>query len=292
MKAQTLSICLPGTACDKKCPYCVSKMTWAPPVDVKTWVWNLPKVVHFAKMAQVTDVIITGKGEPSQNDELVYAAGEFRDWPVVVQTNGKAWSKNPEALDRLKIDGRPMFNIISVSIDNPDQMREYAGLWKKITSIPILTARITVMLTPEVCKVPFSKWVEICKTFGIRGLSFREITIPEDYVHTKSGAEVARWIRSLDGNKIILSWIRNFEAEFNPKATLNELTLLTLLPKDPRTIRRLPYGAIIKDFQGVSVTKFEYCLQDSNGDDDIRSLVYNQDGHLYTTWSSPASLIF
>jgi len=297
MKAQTLSICLPGTACDKQCPYCVSKMTWAPPVDVKTWNWNLPKVSHFARMAQVTDVIITGKGEPSSQNEylsLFYALSEFRDWPVVIQTNGKAWSENPKALDgfTLMSDGKPQFNIISVSIDDPDQMQKYAGLWEKVNSCPVLTARITVMLTPEVCKLPFNDWVDLCKTHGIRGLSFREITIPKDYVHTKQGAEVARWIQGLDGNKVIMNWRNDFEAKFSPSPTLSERALLTCLPEDPRIIRRLPYGAVIKDFDGISVTKFEYCIQDSSGEDDIRSLVYNQDGHLYTTWSSPASLIF
>jgi len=33
MKAQTLALCLPYEGCDKDCPYCVSKMTWAPKVD-------------------------------------------------------------------------------------------------------------------------------------------------------------------------------------------------------------------------------------------------------------------
>lgn len=292
MKAQTLSICLPGTACDKKCPYCVSKMTWAPPVDRRTWDWNLPKVVHFAKMAQVTDVIITGKGEPSLNEELAFAASEFRDWPVVVQTNGKAWSKSPQDLNNFMVDGRPLFNVIAVSIDDPEQLHEYLPLWETIKKSPTLTTRITVMLTPEVCKLYFEKWVGLCVFFGIRGLSFREITVPSDCQNTPEAKVVADWITKLKGNEIIEAWKKDFEAKFNPKPTVNEMALLSQLPKDPRTIRRLPYGAVIKEFEGVSVTKFEYCLQDSNGDDDIRSLVYNQDGHLYTTWSSPASMIF
>jgi hypothetical protein len=48
----------------------------------------------------------------------------------------------------------------------------------------------------------------------------------------------------------------------------------------------------VRDVGGIAVTFFEYCVQDSNGEDDIRSLIYNQDGHLYTTWNSPASMIF
>ena len=278
MKAQTLSICLPGTACDKKCPYCVSKMTWAPPVDDQTWNWNLPKVVHFAKMAQVTDVIITGKGEPSLNEELAHAANEFRDWPVVVQTNGKTWARNPDALDGFMVDGKPLFNIISVSIDDPKQVGECDGLWKKINSCPVLTSRITVMLTSEVCKIPFKHWVQQCVLYGIRGLSFREITVPSNWLDNPASIEVHKWIQGLKDNKTISNWLEDFEAESKNQGR-------------PFS-RRLPYGAIITDFDGISVTKFDFCIQDESGDDDIRSLVYNQDGHLYTSWGSPASIIF
>lgn len=277
MKAQTLSICMPGTACDKKCPYCVSKMTWAPQKDEEAWIHNMPKVVHFARMAQVTDVIITGKGEPTLSEHFTLAIESFSQWPVVLQTNGKSLSKELPRLKRLAGFG---LNVISVSIDDPAQMSEYKGLWDGVKETSPLTSRATVMLTPEVCAVPFTEWVAMCKFYGIRGLSFREITIPKDYVHTKQGAEVARWIQGLDGNKTIVEWKKDFDQIFLSS------------PRTPRTIRRLPYGAVIKDFDGISVTKFEYCIQDSTSEDDIRSLVYNQDGHLYTTWSSPASLVF
>ena len=290
MKAQTLSICMPGMACNKNCPYCVSRMTWAPKEDECSWLLNLPKVAHFARMAQVTDVIITGKGEPTINPCLTNAVIAFREWPVVLQTNGKHWSNNPEAMNTYVVHGlevAALINIVQVSIDHPDQMSDYEPLWKKINSCPPTTSRITVMLTPEVCKLPFMGWLDLCKKQGIRGLSFREVTIPTDCQDTPEAKKTAAWICLLEKNKVITDWKNDFNDKFYPKGPTKDCC-----PMDPRTIRRLPYGAVIKDFDGISVTKFEYCIQDSNGDDDIRSLVYNQDGHLYTTWSSPASMIF
>jgi len=274
MKAQTLAVCLPGSTCDKKCPYCVSKMTWAPPADEAAWNANLHKVAHFARMAQVTDVIITGKGEPTINSNLLVAAKVFSDWPLVVQTNGRRWSKHLDAL----ITHGSFFNVIAVSIDSPIQMHTYSQMWEEIKTMTPTTSRITVMLTPEVCQMDFSWWEETCKTFGIRGLSFREITIPGEVAGTSESNEVTAWIEGLAQNPTILDWKKSFDDIFSN-------------PNFP-VIRRLPYGAVIKDFSGVSVTKIEFCMQDSNSEDDIRSLVYNQDGHLYTTWSSPASMIF
>lgn len=291
MKAQTLSICLPGTACDKKCPYCVSKMTWAPKEDSRSWLLNLPKVVHFANMAQVTDVIITGKGEPTINDHLYDAATAFRDWPVVLQTNGKHWAANPEKMNTCMVGPSALINIVQVSIDDPKQMHDYTPLWWGIEKCPPMTARITVMLTPEACTVSFDGWIEMCKTYGIRGLSFREVTVPSDYQNTPKAKQVADWIRGVSGHPAIKEWRKNFEFMFDE--CKKDPDLPNVVWKDTKqVIRRLPYGAVIRDFDGVSVTKFEYCIQDSNGEDDIRSLVYNQDGHLYTTWSSPASLVF
>lgn len=273
MKAQTLAVCLPGSACDKKCPYCVSKMTWSPQEDADSWVCNIERAAHFARMAQVTDIIITGKGEPSINPHLDYAAHMFKEWPVVVQTNGIHWSKDPKSLAALA----SRVSIVSVSIDRPGQMAEYTPLWTQVDSnLAPMTCRATVMLTPEACEQDFMDWVRDCKKFGIRGLSFRDVTIPNEISSSKSSRKVADWIEEAAKSPIVLDWKHDFDYQFQTK----------------EIIRRLPYGAVIKDFHGVTVTKFDYCIQDSNGEDDIRSLVYNQDGHLYTTWSSPASMIF
>ena len=274
MKAQTLAVCLPGTACDKKCPYCVSKMTWNPPINEDVWLHNISKAVFFAQMAQVTDVIITGKGEPFINDYLCRALSAFRQWPLIVQTNGKRLAGNPEFLKHiLSAVEFGHINVLSVSIDNPEQVESYKALWNSMGDI--LTARITVMLTPEVCKMSFEEWVKICALYKIRGLTFREVTIPTEC--TLEGEETKQWIQTnIATNSQIAEWKHHFDSSFDLGPIL----------------RRLPYGAIIRDFDGVSVTKFEYCIQDSSGEDDIRSLIYNQDGHLYTSWNSPASMIF
>jgi hypothetical protein len=62
--------------------------------------------------------------------------------------------------------------------------------------------------------------------------------------------------------------------------------------RDYPPVRRLPFGATIYDVEGISFTHFDYCVQDSNSDDEIRSLIYMEDGHMYTSWTYQSSKIF
>ncbi len=68
--------------------------------------------------------------------------------------------------------------------------------------------------------------------------------------------------------------------------------LETVIEKRGRVLRKLPYGATLYDLDGIAVTHFDYCVQDDSGEDDVRSLIFLEDGHLYTAWNSPASRIF
>ena len=62
--------------------------------------------------------------------------------------------------------------------------------------------------------------------------------------------------------------------------------------KDCIFLRTLPYGAKLYDIYGISVTYFDYCIQDSSNEDDLRSLIFQEDGHLNTNWNSEAGRIF
>jgi len=61
---------------------------------------------------------------------------------------------------------------------------------------------------------------------------------------------------------------------------------------DKSFVRSIPFGAKIYDINGISLTYFEYCIQESSSDSNIRSLIYREDGHLYTSWDKLGSIIF
>lgn len=295
MRAQTLALCLPFEGCDQKCPYCVSKMTWSPEPNPPRWALNLQKVRSFAERAQVTDVVITGKGEPALHLNYIrdVVIRNFGHWPIVLQTNGRHILSSPYSmLQRIcnVMEGDPHttlphhwggIDVLAVSIEHPQTLEEYAPIWEACEKLGLLS-RITVMLTPDVVSIKPKDWIELCKKHHIRQASFREVTVPLGRVRTPESEEAAKWVRDhIEGNIHIAMWIQ----DLNQKLGYMSETLF-------RKIRTLPYGAIIKDVEGVAMTLFNYCIQDNNGEDDIRSLIFNQDGHLYTTWNSPASAIF
>jgi len=94
MKIQTLSVLCGTAACDARCPFCVSKMTYeggvgAAPKDIN--IRNLQIACLLAERAGVTTAMLTGKGEPTLWPEQVeqYLAVLMGRFPFIeIQTNG------------------------------------------------------------------------------------------------------------------------------------------------------------------------------------------------------------
>jgi hypothetical protein len=136
---------------------------------------------------------------------------------------------------------------------------------KKIGIITRVTLNITDML-------PYLNWETLlgyCRKYKVDQFSLRRITIPTGVSEDDPTAK----------------WIRQHHADETYKN-------LTRALATNRAIRRLPYGSVVYDLDGIAVTAFDYCVQDEHGENDIRSLIFQEDGHLYTAWNSPASVLF
>jgi wyosine [tRNA(Phe)-imidazoG37] synthetase (radical SAM superfamily) len=95
MKIQTMSIVAGTEACNARCPFCVAGMTPAHELGAKPTPINLRnfrKACTLARMAGVTTVLITGKGEPTLFPQQISAyleAIEAYEFPFIeLQTNG------------------------------------------------------------------------------------------------------------------------------------------------------------------------------------------------------------
>jgi hypothetical protein len=237
---------------------------------------NIEKAKTLAKHANITSVLITGKGEPMLEFDLVMKViDEFRDFPLELQTNGKLLNENPEIkLSTLAVRG---LNVLAISIDNPNEMIEYAPLVKKAQELGMLV-RFTVNLTDRFKGFAFYNIFEIARRrVEVDQFSIREVTIPTDAIDTEESKNAQEWINKHVPNDFVK------RIQFGMKAELEEWG---------RYLMPLPYGAKLYDLDGVSVTWFDYCVQDSNEGDDIRSLIYQEDGHMYFTWNSKASRLF
>ena len=228
---------------------------------------NFKKILNIAKMSEVSSVSITGKGEPMLNIPMVIEVAEvFSEFPVEIQTNGILLAKDPNLLNELWKAG---LDIIAISIDNIKQFEELKNVTKHAHDLG-MTVRYTVNVTDQLPKYSFKKYVDIMKKYNIDQFSFRQITT----ANFTEESEVHTWIKEHAENDRYSDLIFQFK-NFNY-----------------RHLRDLPYGAKLYDVEGMSFTYFDYCVQDNSNEDNIRSLIFMEDGHVYTSWNSSASKLF
>ena len=272
MNANNLTISVPNLGCNKNCPYCVSKMTGMMESNFSLMQRNIPKVTTVARAAGVTSVLFTGKGEPLLNfGDLLTLLERFCDWPCELQTNG---------LSLLEFDFRRSFlalasaslDTLAVSIDRLADFERFRALFSAARDSGLntrATLNVTRLLSPASHPEPtLSELLSLSRASAIDQLTLRNISIPEGVPEDDPRA---RWIRDNSADALFGKLVEEV--------------------RQGRLVRMLPYGAKAYDLSGISVAFFEYCVQDRNSADDIRSLIFQEDGHLYTTWNSRASIL-
>jgi MoaA/NifB/PqqE/SkfB family radical SAM enzyme len=269
MKAHSLTLTVPYYGCDKICPYCISKITGYTEKNLSMIHRNLPKVKKFAEMSQVSSVVISSKGEPllcSHSLEWVHLfLRSFHEFPLELQSNGNKFIFDSSEAKDLQEKG---LDVLAVSVDDFFRLGVYKAV---IKSVPELTWRATVNLTPSVISHSPEEVLESALEAGFNQLSIRQLSYP-------SSAKKSIHTDYIDG--ISVEEVYNFVSKFY------------LLAKEGQLIRQLPYGAQVYDYKGMGITYFPYCVQETSTDTDIRSLIFEEDGHLYTSWSSKASRLF
>jgi organic radical activating enzyme len=274
MKAQNLSISMPNYGCEKNCPYCISKMTGYLKANETLFIRNIKTAKNLAIASQVTSVSITGKGEPMLSIGFVgFVLDEFRDFPTELQTNGMAILKSQ---DILKVLAEYNLNVLAISIDNIADIAKYKDVIRKAKKLGMLT-RFTVNLSDRFEGKSFQDIFNECYVVGIDQMSIRELSIPTDANMEEESVRAQKWIKDHVKDEYVA------KVKFDMEKALKE---------KGRFLMQLPYGAQLYDYKGISITWFDYCVQDSNHGDDIRSLIYQEDGHLYLCWNSEASRIF
>lgn len=273
MKAQSLSICLPQTngLCNKNCPYCVSRMTGYGDSNIDLFRENLPVVERIARASQVNSVIITGKGEPTLSSQLFPVLSWLKDFPTELQTNGLRLLEQLDLLLELRRVAK--LNVLAISIDQCWQFESFSAIFKSAKELGLVT-RATVAVTDLLSNSSLAEFVSLCKSCSVDQLSFRQVTIPHFGIASTAEARAT------------VEWIQKHVRDRDYQELIKEID------STGEVIRRLSYGAVVKDIDGIAVTYFDYCIQDKHSDDDVRSLIYREDGHLYTSWNSKASIIF
>jgi len=269
MKAQNLTISIPANGCNKNCPYCISKITGLCKSNFGLMQRNINKVINAAKAAQVSSVMLTSKGEILLAPMTLTDGGEhirqtnrfinqFKDFPLEIQTNGKYLSTlNKLSESSYNLEEIDVFSFSTDSISQLKKLKSVCKYLKKADKTSRACINITDMINPE---SNFNDVFKIVKKVGFDQMTLRKIVSPE---FAKEAS------LSTDGKNVV-EWIDEHATGTQYNCLKNQLRELLKNRKPERT---MPYGLKIYDLEGVAVTYSDYCIQEENCDDDIRSLV-------------------
>jgi len=240
---------------------------------------NLEKVRTVADNSGITSLLVTGKGEPFLNtDTIDLLLDVFGDYPLEIQTNGHQlltwYNEDPDSfLDQCRLTGG--INVFAVSLDRLKSLQTCRDMFRCLDQAGAVV-RVTMNASSWLKDTSFETLIDECLEAGVRQFSIRKLTIPHfvDNKMSKDYQKTSQWITDHADGTEYDQLIKEFKGGSYEK------------------LRELNFGATIFDVRGVSFTHFDYCIQDSNSGEDIRSLIYQEDGHLYTSWNSRASIIF
>lgn len=276
MKANNLTISIPYKGCNKGCPYCVSRSTGMVKTNEALMQKNLPKILELARRSQVSSVLLTGKGEPCLNMNAVnLLTDSFKEFPVELQTNGIWFNQHLEAIDYLAAVG---MNVIAISRDDFQDVRPSGVGWdendfRKVVN-RIISAGMILRVTFNVTKgeYTFKELFTHFKKIGVDQLTLRNIVAPHFTGDTLQNKWIAQNVTGL---------YDKLNAELKEACNTKG-----------HHLRTLPYGSKVYDLDGLAVSYSDYCIQDENNTEDIRSLIFQEDGHCYSSWNSKASILF
>ena len=288
MRVQTMSIVIGGSACNARCPYCISKTTPSVPKTMCQINWrNFHKACNLAHMCGATTVLLTGKGEPTlYPGEITKYLTELKSKPfpfIELQTNGiilENCTANIDLQNDLECWYSMGLNTICISIASYNDRKNHEiyhwngdgkGSPAKPMDIQKVIAnlkafgfhiRITCMLIhgyidnwDQVCNL-----LSFCKENEVDQLTIRPIEAP-----TNSDSDEAKWAREHRPPQVHLDQIQN------------------RLEKDATRILSLSHGATVYDYRGQNIC-LSNCITTNHGEDDIRQIIFHSSGKLYYDW--------
>lgn len=281
MIAHNLAVCIPperedNPICDKNCAYCISRMTGYDKYNRNRWEQVIKKVRTLAHMAGVTNVMMTGKGEPLLNYfGLVKAIQNFSDFPVELQTNGLWLNENTPALKELSKVG---LDVVAVSVDTMSDFERFANVYEATKENNRMLRICVNVISSKYLSSDIKKILDAAIKVNADQLLFRRVTIPKILTDTVEAEKTRTWI------------VNNVDHEMYEMLYSEFRRVLSDETKD--TVRRMPHGALVYDYKNkISVSFSDYCVQEYNNVNDIRSLILLTDGHVYTSWDKKSSIL-
>lgn len=292
MKIQTMSVVVGGTACNAKCPYCISKCSGyndlTPKAEPINW-RNFEIACKLAENCGVQTVLLTGKGEPTLYptviDEYLYRLNK-RNFPFIeMQTNGIRIGEG--AFDSLgrSLEGWRDLGLTTIclsmahydSIQNrfiyqPDKDEGYMNLTsviKRIHDAGLMVRLSCIALNGFIgTEKRLIDLIDYCRENKVKQLTVRPMTNPK---HTEDN-EVSKWIS---------------EHHLTKKDQFN---MMEYLESHGTPLLKLAHGATVYDVDGQNVC-WSTCMTESTNVDDIRQLIFFGNGEIRYSWTYNGAIL-
>ena len=293
MKIGTMSIVCGTSACNAKCPFCVSKMTPTADLDPTHVNWrNLGVACKLAEKAGATTCLITGKGEPTLYPDLItrYIESVSNHFPFIeLQTNGMKLKDlgNVSYMGKDDIAPRQMsyldvwydLGLTTVCLSAVETGYANKGIYGKdypeITeTVKLLhsigfSVRLSIMMLKKYIDSPkqVERVVNFCKEQKIKQLTLRPIARPEN-----TDNEISKWVanHALDDNEIL-----NIKHRVIERAT---------------PVLHLSHGATVYDYEGQNLC-LANCLTTNDTDENMRQIIFFPDGTISYDWKFSGAVL-
>lgn len=290
MEIETFSILAGSSACNARCPFCISKMT--PPLGVElkepeiNW-HNFHVACRLAKQCNVTTVMITSKGEPTLfPDQITKFLDELKEYNFLIemQTNGIPIFEQKKRYDPyLKEWHARWLTTMAISIVHydPEKNRQiYLPYKKAYIHLPELITLLhsygfSIRLTCIAANgfidsdQKLERLLEFAKVNAVEQLTLTPVNKPKN----NENKEAWDWTNA---HHLTDEQFSNIQA---------------YIEKNGTKLRYLSHGAPIYDIDGQNLC-LNHCLTFDSNSKELRNLIFFPDGHVRSHWEFPGSLVF
>ena len=290
MNIQSFSIVVPNKECMNKCPFCVSRMVnsniYPNLMDISHPTYDYNVKEYMRRMKYVADngcqtLMLTGTSEPQQNKQFLNTFALLHEiigkpfTNIEMQTTGVLLDKNPDYLRFLKnfvgvntmaislssLSTEMNSNIIGNTIDVVKLCHMLLGYGFNIR----ICCNLTSAFNPDGKSI--KTWFMLFKDV----LRADQVTFRQMYA-SKDSTKQNKWI--------------------SEHAFADKYDLMQYL-KAVEPIGETVYGAEIRHIDGMSVIFDDDCMgKKSKKDNTVKYLILRPNCKLYSSWDTPASLVF
>lgn len=289
MKIQTMSVVVGGSACNAKCPYCVSKTTGFDHVtknEPKINFRNFQTACQLAENCGVQTVLLTGKGEPTLYPKSIscYLSELDRNYKFPfkeLQTNGIILddTKGDEYLQIWRDYGLTTICLSMVHYEsrlnhtiyepNTESYMELKRVIDKIHSKGLMVRLSCILLDGYIDTYEkLESLIDYCRKNGVKQLTVRPMTSPKN----SEDSTTAKWIEQ--------HHLKGYSLE----------NMRAMLEKNGTPLLRLAHGATVYDVNGQNIC-WANCLTESTNVEDIRQIIFYPDGNISYSWQYKGAVL-